>query len=269
VEIDLRQEPPKQELVFKDPKTFVIGGDMGDVIYHLLFIKKVGGTTYHIDPAGGPNEGRGYIRNGYIRNGDGNPGKFNLTKALFLLPLIKAQSYLEDVDLYSKDPVDSWRLYDVNASEYHKDDLGIRNLTYFHAKKYNLDIADLNEPWLEVPDPITIDPQRNIVINRTLRYRGNDNYYYFNRETLNEKAVFVGLPEEHQDFVHRFGATKIPLVRTNTALELARIIAGQELFIGNGSLAASIAIGLGLDISYEYCPVASHYIFDRPNMKIF
>jgi hypothetical protein len=269
MEIDLRQPPPRQELVYKDPKTFVIGGDMGDVIYHLLYIKKLGGTTYHIDPCGGPNGGTGYTREGYIRNGDGNPGKFNLTKALFLLPLIKAQNYLEDVDLYRNDPVDSWKFYDVNASEYHKDDLGIRNLTYFHAKKYNLALEDLNEPWLDVPDAITVAPERDVVINRTLRYRGNDNYYFFNREDLNKRGVFVGLPDEYQDFRNRFGTMDIPYVRTHTALELARVIKGHKIFVGNGSLAASIALGLGLDVEYEYCLGASHYLFQRKNITVF
>ena len=259
----------EKELIFKNPKSFVIGGDMGDIIYHLLFIKNLGGNKYHIDPAGGPNGGTGYTREGYIRNGDGNPGKFNLTKALFLLPLVKQQPYLDDVDLYSGDPLDSWKLYDVNASEYHKDDLGIKNLTYFHAKKYDLALEDLNEPWLEVQNKKVIDPNRTIVINRTLRYRGNDNYYFFNRQEFNEKAIFVGIPEEYQEFLQRFGTPGIPFIATNTAAELAEVIAGCKHFVGNGSLAASIAIGLGLDVDYEYCHVASHYMFQRPNFKIF
>ena len=268
MEIDLRNVA-KQELTYEEPKSFVIGGDMGDIIYHLLFIKKLGGNKYHIDPAGGPNGGKGYIRNDYIANGDGNPGKFNLTKALFLLPLIKQQSYLDDIDLYSGDPIDSWRFYDVNASEYHKDDLGIKNLTYFHAKKYNLSLEELNDPWLEVDEVLPVDSSRDIVINRSLRYRGNDNYYYFNRERLNSRGMFVGLPEEYQDFVNRFGCTNVPCLVTNTALDLARAIKGHKTFIGNGSLAASIAIGLGLNIEYEYCPLASHYMFQRDNINIF
>jgi|TARA_Y100000310_G_scaffold138620_1_gene137598 hypothetical protein len=261
MEIDLR-DTSKQELVYENPKTFVIGGDMGDVIHHLLFIKKLGGHTYHIDPSGGED----YIREGYIKN---MSGKFNLDKALFLLPLLKEQSYLKDVDLYSGKTSKSYQIYDVNVSEFHKDDLGIKNLVYFHAKKYNLDIKDLNEPWLEVTEPIEVDSNRDIVINRTLRYRGNDNHYYFNREKLNERAVFVGIDEEYRDFVNRFGCAKIPCVVTNTSLELARVIKGHKHFIGNGSLAASIAIGLGLNINYEYCPHSAHYMFQRDNINVF
>jgi hypothetical protein len=257
------------ELIYDNPKSFVIGGDMGDVVYHLLYIKKLGGTTYHVDPSGGANGGRGYVRNGYIANGNGNPGKFNLTKALFLMPLLRQQSYLEDVDLYTGDPQNSWKFYDVNASEYHKDDIVIRNLTHFHAKKYKMDLNDLNEPWIEVDTRRPAPDGRDIVINRTLRYRGNDNYYFFKRETLNTRGIFVGIKEEYDNFVQSFGCASIPFVETHTALELAEVIAGCTKFIGNGSLAGSIAIGLGLDIEYEYCANASHYLFNRENMRIF
>jgi hypothetical protein len=261
----------KSELIHKDPKSFVIGGDMGDIVYHLLFIKKLGGTIYHIDPSGGADGGKGYIRNGYIRNGNGNPGKFNLTKALFLLPLIKEQSYLEDVDLYNGDPVESWKQYDVNASEYHKDDLGIPNLTYFHAKKYALELSELNDPWLEVSDGIEAIAGRDTIINRTMRYRGNDNYYFFNRQRLNTNGVFVGLPQEYEDFVRRFGCPNLPHLSVQTGLELAQLIKAYPNFIGNGSLVASIAFGLGQNIEYEYCTPAmgAHYMFQRDNIKVF
>ena len=262
--MDISLKSEKSELVYKDPQSFVMAGDMGDVIYHLLFIKKLGATKYHIDPWGGAN----YIRDGYIRCGDGNPGKFNLTKALFLLPLLKEQSYLTDVDLYTGDPKDSWKYYDVNASEFHKDDLGIQNLTWFHAKKYGLDLEDLNDPWLEVPGWAVLDPSRDIVINRTLRYRGNDNYYFFSRARLDQRGIFVGLPEEYHDFQQRF-CPNVPYIPTSTALELARVVAGASKFVGNGSLTAAIAIGLGIDIEYEYCPFACHYMFKRNNLGMF
>lgn len=254
----------KNEFVHKDPKSFVMAGDMGDIIYHLLFIKILGGNKFHIDP-----NGRGYLRDGYIQNGDGNPPKFNLSKALFLLPLLKKQTYLNDVDLYSGDPTEAWKHYDVHAGEFHKDDLGIQNLTYFHAKKYNLPLELLNEPWLEVESSTKIDPNRDIVINRSLRYRGNDNYYFFNREKLNNQAVFVGLPEEYTDFVNRFACENVPYAKTDTCLSLAEVINGHPSFIGNGSLACSLALGLGKNIEYEFCHTSCHYMFRRNNIKLF
>jgi hypothetical protein len=254
----------EKEFIHKDPKSFVIAGDMGDVIYHLLFIKTLGGKKYHIDPWGA-----GYLRDEVVQCGDGNPPKFNLTKALFLLPLLKEQTYLEDVDLYTGDSKDAWKSYDVHCGEFHKDDLGIQNLTFFHAKKYNLPLQILNEPWLEIESTTRVETSRDIIINRSLRYRGNDNYYYFNREKLDKQGVFVGLPEEYLDFVRRFGCQNIPYVKTNTCLELAEVINAHPNFIGNGSLACSIAIGLGKNIEYEFCHTACHYMFQRENIKIF
>jgi len=254
----------EQEFIHKEPKSFVSSGDMGDVIYHLLFIKVLGGNKYHIDPNGG-----GYLRDGYIQNGDGNPPKFNLSKALFLLPLLKEQTYIDDVDLYSGPPKEAWRSYDVHVGEFHKDDLGLQNLTFFHAKKYDLPLQLLNEPWLTVKNSIKIDDKRDTIISRSLRYRGNDNYYFFNRERLNQKGIFVGLQDEYSDFVRRYNCPDIPLAKTDTALDLAEVINGHHNFIGNGSLATSIALGLGLNVEYEFCPHACHYMFNRNNIKVF
>jgi hypothetical protein len=253
------------EFIHKNPKSFVSAGDMGDVIYHLLYIKTLGGDKYHLDPCGVNY----YLRDDYIQCGDGNTPKFNLTKALFLLPLLKEQTYLKDVDLYSGDPIDAWKHYDVHVGEFHKDDLGLQNLVFFHAKKYNLPLGVLNEPWLEVAASTKFDNSRDLVINRTLRYRGNDNYYFFNREILNKRGIFVGLPEEYKDFTQRFGCSNIPYVKTDTALELAEVINGHPNFVGNGSLAASIAIGLGKNVKYEFFHLACHYIFDRDTFNIF
>ena len=265
------QEEREHEFVYKNPKTFVMGGDMGDIIYHLLFIKKLGGNKFHLDPSGGHKgpKTNGYIRAGYIQNGNGTPGKFDLNKALFLLPLLKQQPYLQDVDLYSGDPIDAWMHYDAHGGEFHKDDLGIKNLTWFHAKKYNLSLDELQDPWIEVSGVRDISKDRNIVVNRTLRYRGNDNFYHFQRDLINEKAIFVGLLDEYKDFVSKYHTTKVPFVVTNDCLELAQVIKGCDRFIGNGSLAASIAIGLGLQITYEFCPHASHYMFERDNFQVF
>ena len=250
------------ELKYKNPKTFVIGGDMGDIVYHLLFIKTLGGTTYHIDPSGGEE----YSRDGIIEM---KKGKFKLGSAIFMMPLIKAQSWLEDVDYYNGRASHSYKIYDVNASEYHKDDIGIRNLTHFHAKKYDLPLEVLNEPWLEVKESKPFMPERDIIVNRTLRYRGNDNYYYFNKKRIEERGIFVGLQEEYVDFIQRFGMRNLPWGKVTDALDMAERIKAHKKFIGNGSLACSMALGVGLDIEYEYCPWASHYLFQRDNIKIF
>jgi hypothetical protein len=247
---------------YTNPKTFVMGGDMGDLVYHLLFIKQLGGTTFHIDPSGGEE----YSRPGIA---DMKKGKFNLSKALFILPLIKTQTYVEDVSFYSGRPCDAYKVYDVNAGEYAPEDISIRNLTHFHAKKYGLSLDNLNEPWLEVEKKTSPDEGRDTIINRTTRYRGNDNYYFFNKHRIENKAIFVGLEEEYSDFVQRYSTPNLPYVQVNDALHMAEIINGHDKFIGNGSLACSIAMGLGKDIEYEYCPVASHYLFQRNNIEIF
>jgi ADP-heptose:LPS heptosyltransferase len=58
------------------------------------------------------------------------------------------------------------------------------------------------------------------------------------------RAVFVGLADEHSAFCAATG-WDIPHHATDNMLELASVIAGAKLFIGNQSQALALAIGLG------------------------
>ena len=64
--------------------------------------------------------------------------------------------------------------------------------------------------------------------------------------------VFVGSPLEAQVF-QGFGAPKvaIPYEATSNLLELARVIAGAKVFIGNQSAPMAIALGLGQNVIQE------------------
>ena len=56
--------------------------------------------------------------------------------------------------------------------------------------------------------------------------------------------MFVGLPDEYTAFCAATG-WDIPFYPTNNMLELASVVAGANLFIGNQSQALALAIGLG------------------------
>jgi len=234
--------------------SFKISGDMGDIIYSLLYAKILKTKNIYLDSSGGKD----YIRDGFIRN---VKTKFNEKSAEFLMPLLKKQSYVQ-VNIYDS------QHYDFDMSEFDYRDIVIRNLNIFHSKKFlNFNKESLNQKWIEcynnIIDPL---PERDTIISRTLRYRGNDNYYYLNLERINKKGIFVGLEEEYKNFVDLYGC-KIPFFKAKTCLDIANLISKKNNFIGNGSLVCAIAIGIGLNIEYEYCINASHYIFD--NIKYF
>lgn len=104
-----------------------------------------------------------------------------------------------------------------------------------------------NTPWLTVDQPTLLEG-RTVVINRTARWLPPilaPEWAWWRAEGVPERAVFVGLESEHYLFREATG-WDIPWHPTPTMLDLARVIAGAELFIGNQSQALALAIGLGV-----------------------
>lgn len=243
-----------QEYKVLKTNSFKISGDMGDIIYSLLYAKILKTKKIFIDSSGGKD----YIRDEFIRS---VKTKFNEKSAEFLMPLLKKQTYV-NVEIYNS------QNYDFDMSEFDYRDIAIRDLNIFHSKKFpNFNKNLLNQKWIEcyndIKDPI---PERQLIISRTLRYRGNDNYYYLNLEKISQQGIFIGIEEEYENFVNLYGC-KIPFFKGKNCLDVASFISKKSNFLGNGSLVCALAIGLGLNIEYEYCIHASHYKFD--NIKYF
>lgn len=246
----------KFEYKISKTNSFKISGDMGDIIYSLLYAKILGTKNIYIDYSGGED----YIRDGFIRN---VKTKFNSQSADFLMPLLCKQSYVS-VAKYEN------QKYDFDMSEFDYRDIIIKNLNIFHSKKFiNFDNTKLNQKWIEcntdIQEPL---PERDLIVGRSLRYRGNDNFYYLNLNDIIEHGIFVGIEEEYKNFCSMYDC-KIPYFKGKNCLDIASLISLKKRFIGNGSLICSIAIGCGLEINYEYCISAAHYIFDKKNFKIF
>jgi ADP-heptose:LPS heptosyltransferase len=131
-------------------------------------------------------------------------------------------------------------------------------------------------PWLTVPKAAELG-ERNVVVNRTGRWvpaQRNPVYDQWKADGVDANAIFVGLPNEYEDFKKMSGWDKIEYKPTKTLLEVAEIIAGSETFIGNQSVALSIAIGLGKEF---YCearrdlPIERNecYFPEQPNGNYF
>jgi ADP-heptose:LPS heptosyltransferase len=105
-----------------------------------------------------------------------------------------------------------------------------------------------NTPWLTVPKARAI-PGKPYVINRTARWLPTDTrdtWDQWRSEGVEQQSVFVGLAQEYAAF-KEFSGWDIEYVPTKDMLELAEIIAGCGQFVGNQSVALSMAIGLGVD----------------------
>jgi hypothetical protein len=123
---------------------------------------------------------------------------------------------------------------------------------------------DLSKPWMQINEK-NHATKGKIVVSRGARWHGE--FFPWNRLTskLGHKMLFVGLPEEHQDFCSLFG--NIEYLRTIDLYDVATAIAGADIFIGNQSSPNAIAVGLCSPSIVETCLYAFDCIYERDNIK--
>lgn len=109
--------------------------------------------------------------------------------------------------------------------------------------------CDLSEPWLEVPH-ITI-PSKKILINRTKRSQNPTISYKFLKK-YEDRIVFVGYRDEYVDFCTMFDLN-IEYYKIDNFLDLAQAIKMSAFFIGNQSLAFSLAEAMKVPRVLEVC----------------
>jgi ADP-heptose:LPS heptosyltransferase len=71
------------------------------------------------------------------------------------------------------------------------------------------------------------------------------------------------LPEEHREFEREFG--KVEHLPTQDLLQVARLIAGSDLFIGNQGCPAWIAMAIGHKLIQETNDNEFSSVIERPN----
>jgi hypothetical protein len=108
---------------------------------------------------------------------------------------------------------------------------------------------DLTKPWLDASKIPAIHASE-IVVSRTERYHSPFDWGVL--ADWKDRAVFVGTQHEHEGFIRQTGIF-IPWRCTNTWMELAGVIRGSKLFIGNQSMAYAIAEGLKHPRVLEVC----------------
>jgi hypothetical protein len=227
--------------------TYKHSGTAGDLIYSLDIVKKMGAGTFAI--------ALGNIENCVSKYGyrpeDVAPehkGRFTNKDFQLLAPLLKRQSYIIDVKPWDKNEVtidlDHFRSYIYRKFE--------GNIIEAYHGAFNLPFTKENysDIWLEA------DPKReaSVVVNRTNRYLDPSSEPVWMQmcedADLENNGIFVGTPDEHSAFVS-WTNCKIPYRSVHDFKELADLIAGADLFLGNQSMAYSIATGLGKETMLE------------------
>jgi len=156
-----------------------------------------------------------------------------------ITPLLLAQPYIVSVKAYEGEAVD-WNASDFRMSYRRTNNLVSAHLRHYLGQKHLHPVkVDQTQPWLTAEKA---DTQGRVVINRTARYHNSSFPWRQVVETYGKLLLFVGSLDEHTAFESAFG--KVEYHPTSDMLEVARLIAGSELFIGNQSCAFAIAEGL-------------------------
>ncbi len=118
---------------------------------------------------------------------------------------------------------------------------------------------DHSRPWLTVqPTPVA-----DVVIHRSPRYHGRAFPWSEVLGRWGDRTVMVGSPAEHEAFTTEFGDVRH--CETATALDLAGVIAGAKLYVGNQSAPLSLAHGLTVPVWVELDKDIKNTIHNRPH----
>lgn len=253
---------------------FSHSGTFGDIIYALPIMKQLGGGDLYLRLHNMDNMAQRVLG---APNAGAHAGEMSQQQFDSLTPLIEQQPYVKSWKVWNGEHIDV--AFEEYCLQIPRDQPGNYAFKYGLAAGVNFyeNYEELMiRPWLDVKDPIKI-PNRPIVINRISRHLyGCDpelkRWKKFIRTGLLATAVYVGLPQEHEWFQNILGV-KIDYFPTSNILELARVIAGAEMFIGSQSLCLSLALGLGKTI---YCegrrdvrPGRNECFYIRPNVFYF
>jgi len=222
------------------PKIYHSSGDAGDVIYGLPVIKAIGDGVLFLSPH---NRFPHPLDSRWTRTG-GDAEWVNNLKLL-----LEAQPYIWRVQYTHKTPfsVD----HDLNSFRLpwkQRTALDYESILALNCRAFNVPIP--KEPWLTAPDPIVVE-DRPIVVNRTQRYQNHDFNWTSFIEKYHTQMLFVGTAQEYELLCGMAPGYKFEYRPTKDALELARVIAGAKLFVGNQSLPLAIAHGLGKTVCVE------------------
>ena len=206
---------------------FAHSGDLGDIVYSLPTIRACGGGRLALFDMPG-------------RTAHG----MTQERAERIIPLLKAQRYIDDA-FFTTDTID----HNINGFRDHPHG----NLADKHLSTMGLSWRERDRKWLQIDKPTHA---ADVVICRTERYRNDQFPWGRVLQTYAGRIAFVGVEREHQVFVDQFG--DVPLLKLDNLLDVARVIAGSRLYIGNYTAATAIAEGLKHPSVVEVCPYCHH-----------
>ena len=230
-------------------------GDMGDIIYSLPSIQRLGLKKIHI-----------------------NLGKrFNTLmshqKSQVLRPLLEYLGFDTAITSYTGEIPSQY--FDGDRFRYDGSNLISVHLMEAISNSYGIDDIDYREPWIPLYDKGVYDKDY-IVIFRSPRYHNIEiDYNCLLSGVLPDsyKTVFLGIPYEHRSFIQHFyrlgPSSDIIYIPTGSLLDAYKIISGSSLCIGNQTGLFSIAEALKKPRILEASTYVPNCELKDPDEKIF
>jgi hypothetical protein len=208
-------------------KSCIHSGNAGDIVYSLPTATELGANHYVINLCSDPGFG-------------GRNIAFLTARAL--APLLLSQPYIERVSIVSSNIPLEFLDQPLEGIDFVLDRFRLHeppkhHLALCHAMAFGVHI-NLYEKWLHLE--VEKSDKEYIILCLTPRYRSMSKEYWMDILSGLDNVIALGLPEEF-DCVAGITAD---FVTCNDFLEMARMIQGCRLFIGNPSLAYAIAEGL-------------------------
>jgi hypothetical protein len=212
---------------------FKHSGARGDLVYGLAAIKAAGG-------------GELFVRlSAQHYHHTGTP--MTEKELVDLAELLGTQKYISGVQKFVKGKSG----INVDLDDFRNCYVDRNHLSRSHLMAIGTNI-NLAEPWI---DPNEIKPKHvaDIVVSRSSRYHGP--FDWGELLSWRQQCVFVGLEKEHAKF-NAVTGLQIPYHKTETVLELAQVIRGSKLFVGNQSFPYALAEAMKQPRALEVCGTA-------------
>jgi len=230
---------------------FKHSGTFGDLIYGLAMTKHFGGGEFYLHLNQVDWIGQHY----YGSAPDPfHQGRMTEKDFEFMSSFMNCQTYIEKFDIMKSDTeithnLDRFRPFFVG----HPANYINTYCMAFGIRDNSVQNKISDGPWITVDEPVSV-PNKPYVINRTARGFSppglNPKWTELKNQGIDEQAIFVGLPKEYEDF-KKLSGWNLDYFSTKNMLDLAKVIAGCKQFIGNQSVALSIAQGLRVPYMFE------------------
>jgi len=243
---------------------FYHAGEIGDLIYGLYTVKKLGGGIVCVGK--------------HANIPSGHPRGISEELFEFTIPLLEAQPYIADVRWTEQTPKEV--THDLNIfrefwygqkvkSALH--DLGYQkpySLAAMQAAAFRIKLDD-TEPWIA---PVIRNGLKRfkVIFSRSERYTNDDFPWPEIVRRYGEHAGFVGLDSEYDLFCSSFG--QVERAQVSSIADISSYLSSAELFVGNQSSPNAVALGMGYgnekwliqEVNTNYWPIGFDCKFNRP-----